>query len=77
MLRAVGGEKQQFGERRGSVLDFENQLADSLSEQSSARFARCQNIETTSCQSVGKQTKLRGFAASVQTFKSYKNAAQG
>jgi hypothetical protein len=65
MLRAVGGKKQQFGERHRRVFDFKDQLADSLSEQSAARFARCQDIKTAPCQSVGKQTKLRGFAASV------------
>ena len=76
MLRAVGGEQQQLGERRGRIFYFENKRADSLSENGSARFARRDDIKALRCKSVGKQAKLRGFAASVQAFKSQKNPAQ-
>src|SRR3982751_1194706 len=76
MLSAVGGKEKQLRDRRDGLFRVKNRFAQTTPEGRIAGFEGCNKIDAAGAQRPGKHTQLRGFAAAVNPFKSYKFSAQ-
>jgi len=74
VVRAIGGEYQQLSQRVDLFVYIEQGRAQSPSQGSAAGFAGRHDLQATDAQFARQQSQLRGFPATVNSFKGDESA---